>query len=90
MNVRQFAIAQGLSPLTLYVWRRKLGRTRARRGGAAVGGGLVAVKVVDRREIIATASEGFEISLANGDRVRVPTRFDAARLSELLSVLRAC
>lgn len=90
MSVRQFAIAQGLSPLTLYVWRRKLGRTRPRRGAAVVGGGLVAVKVVDSGDVNDRASDGFEISLANGHRVWVPTRFDAARLAELLTVLRAC
>ena len=90
LSVRSFALSRGLSPVTLYLWRGKLGRTRARRGGAVVGGGLVAVKVVDRRETIDTASDGFEISLANGDGVRVPTRFDAARLAELLAVLRAC
>jgi hypothetical protein len=50
----------------------------------------VAVKVVDRRDITDGASDGFEISLANGHRVRVPTRFDAGRLAELLTVLRAC
>ena len=90
MSVRRFAIAHGLSPLTLYVWRRKLGRTRPRRGRAVARGGLVAVNVVDRDDLGDQASECFEVSLASGHRVRVPSRFDAARLAELLTVLRAC
>jgi len=61
-SVRAFALARGLSPLTLYVWRRKLGRTRRRRAGAA-SSGLVAVDVVDRDRGVAEFSSGFEVSL---------------------------
>ena len=88
MSVRAFALARGLSPLTLYVWRRKLGR--ARRRGGVVSGGLVAVDVIERGGGGALISSGFDVSLVNGHRVHVPERFDAARLSELLGVLRAC
>jgi transposase-like protein len=87
-SVRAFALARGLSPLTLYGWRRKLGRTR-RRGGA-VNGGLVAVDVVEHQPVLAETSRGFEVLLANGSRVRVPLDFEAGRLAELLTVLRTC
>lgn len=88
MSVRAFALARGLSPLTLYVWRRKLGRARRRSG--VVSGGLVAVDVVERGGAGALISSGFEVSLANGHRVHVPGCFDATGLAKLLTVLRAC
>lgn len=90
LSVRGFALARGLSPLTLYVWRRKLGRTRRRKVGAAAGGGLIAVDVVDRDCDRGESSSGFEVSLANGHRVRVPADFDAAHLAKLMTVLRTC
>src|SRR5262249_60142097 len=39
LNLRAFARKHGLSPWTLYGWRRKLGRTRRRSGAEASGGG---------------------------------------------------
>jgi hypothetical protein len=89
LSVRGFALARGLSPLTLYVWRRKLGRTRRRRDDAA-SSGLLAVDVVDPDCVAGAISSGFEVSLANGHRVRVPANFNAARLVDLLTVLRRC
>ena len=90
LSVRGFALARGLSPLTLYVWRRKLGRARRRRSGAAGNGGLVAVDVVERNIVSGERSSGFEVSLANGHRVCVPAEFDSAGLAKLLTVLRTC
>lgn len=49
MSVGAFALARGLSPVTLYFWRRKLGRARRRREGTA-SSGMVAVDVVGRDE----------------------------------------
>ena len=89
MSVRRFAITHGLSPLTLYVWRRKLGRTRSRKTGADRAG-LVAVDVLERDDVGVDSFGGFEVSLSSGHRVRVPTNFDAAGLAKLLTVLRAC
>jgi transposase-like protein len=87
-SVRAFALERGLSPLTLYVWRRKLGRARSRSGSAA--GGLVAVDVIDRHGVDSGSLTEFEVLLANGTRVRVPRQFDPARLAALMAVLRSC
>ena len=88
LSVRSFAMSRGLSPVTLYVWRGKLGRTRRRAPAASAG--LLAVDVVGRDEQDVHRLDSFEVSLVNGHRVRVPPRFDAARLTELLAVLRGC
>lgn len=90
LSVRDFALSRGLSPVTLYLWRRKLGRTRRRREGAA-SSGMVAVDVVGRDERDAAKGvSGFEVLLVNGHRVRVPDQFDAARLADLMAVLLKC
>jgi transposase-like protein len=88
LSVRSFAMSRGLSPVTLYLWRRKLGRTRRR--AARVSAGLLAVDVVGRDEQDVPCLDSFEVSLVNGHRVRVPVHFDAARLTKLLAVLRGC
>jgi hypothetical protein len=88
LSVRSFALSRGLSPVTLYLWRGKLGRTRARVRAASEG--LLAVDVIGRDDRAAPRSSCLEVSLANGDRVRVPADFDWARLAGLLAVLRAC
>jgi transposase-like protein len=87
-SVRSFATDRGLSPLTLYMWRRKLGRTRRR---AATGnGGLVAVDLLGHSAVPAESSAGFEVLLASGDRVRVPRDISTSHLVELVRALRSC
>jgi len=87
VTAQAFARERGLSAWTLYGWRVKLGRTRRRRRR---GGGLVAVELVNGDLAAKGAGGWFEIELANGNRVRVPPDFEAARLSELVLALRSC
>ena len=86
-SLRAFAAERGLSAWTLYGWRRKLGRSRRRRRGA---GGLVAVELVEGVPAMEQVESRFEVVLADGCRVRVPADFEAARLAELIGVLRSC
>ena len=87
-SLRSFARAHGLSAWTLYGWRARLGRTRARRSGAAgeTTPDLVAVDVVGRdappREI--------EVVLADGVRVRVAHDVSLERLVAMVQALRSC
>ena len=87
-SLRAFAAERGLSVWTLYGWRRRLGRTRRRRSRGTSG--LVAVDVVDQVRPTSEATDGFELILSDGCRVRVPANFAAARLAELIAVLRSC
>jgi transposase-like protein len=88
--VRVFAEEHGLDPQRLYSWRRRF---------TAVAGGD---NTRFRELIVRPSSEisgqdvddsRFEIVLASGVVVRVPSKFDAAALARLLDVLsqaRAC
>ena len=85
-SMREVAWKCGVTPATLYAWRRRL-RERAARGG-----GLVAVNVVGRAGVARGAADsgGYEIVLPNGVTVRAPRDFDAGRVRELLDLVRAC
>jgi transposase-like protein len=88
LSLIEFARERGLSPWTLYGWRRKLGRSRRRRRGEVeeVQAGFVAVDVVGA----AAATSEIEVLLSDGVRVRVPRDVAIARLVELVRALRSC
>lgn len=88
VSMRHFARLAGVSACTLYAWKRRL----AADGTATTAGsgpGLVTVDVIGRG---ARPSEtgSYEIGFTNGTSLRVPSDFDAARVGELVLVLRAC
>jgi len=88
-SLRAFAAERGLSPWTLYGWRAKLGRTRARRGGRRTMGkdsGFVAVDVVGS----ARSVSDIEVLLVDGCRVCLPRDMAIDRLAELVRALRRC
>ena len=88
LNLVEFARECGVSPWTLYGWRRKLGRSRRRRRAAIKDSetGFVAVDVVGA----APATGEIEVQLSDGVRVRVPRDVAIARLVELVRALRSC
>ena len=88
LNLIEFSRERGLSPWTLYGWRRKLGRSRRRRRTEVEDGaaGFVAVDVVGA----AASTSEIEVLLADGMRVRVPRDVAIARLVELVRALRSC
>lgn len=82
-SMREVAWKCGVTPATLYAWRRRL----RERDDAA--GRLIAVDVVrDAAPVEARAS--YEVVLASGVTVRAPRDFDAGRVKELLELVRAC
>ena len=90
-SLRAFAAERGLSPWTLYGWRVKLGRARARRGSRraapqGIGAGFVAVDVVGGTQGVSD----IEVVLADGCRVCVPRDTTTVRLVELVRALRSC
>lgn len=88
LAVGEFARRRGVSPATLYWWRSQLSR-RDRRGR---GPKIVAVEMVGSDDVDAPKRDrGFELELAGGRRLHVPTHFDAGELSRLIAALeRAC
>jgi transposase-like protein len=90
LSMQRFAALHGVSACTLYMWRRRL--SAAASGAADDAPRLVAVDVVGsvRPAEVGTADDRYEIQLANGLSLRVPTDFVAARVAELVSTLRTC
>jgi len=76
-TVHAFCIEQGVTEASFYNWRKQL------RGDAPVRFALV-----DRRVDGSAATEGLEVMLASGERVRVGRGADAATLRTVLAVLR--
>lgn len=85
LPIREFCARQGLKPATLSWWRQELKRL----GGRQRTQEAVELVEIGRRGA-RPGDDRFEVELANGLRVRVPTRFDAAALKQLLGVLGAC
>jgi hypothetical protein len=85
LSMRQFAAQCGVSAWTLYQWNRRLavGRPTARSQASR----LLAVDVVGVHGAAGRAST-YELSLADGICLRVPHDFDAARVAELLALVR--
>jgi transposase-like protein len=82
-SMREVAGNQGVTPATLYAWRRRL----RERGEAPVG--LIAVDVMGGATPQEPSAQ-YEIALPSGVKIRAPRDFDAFRVRELLEAVRAC
>jgi transposase-like protein len=85
LSMRRFAALHDVSACTLYQWKRRLAADRDAQ--TCEGGRLLAVDVVDEGEA-RTRENTYEISFADGTCLRVPRDFDAARVAELVAVVR--
>jgi transposase-like protein len=79
--VSVFAAEQGLDPQRLYSWRRRLGKAEPTTFQEVIVRPASRISVTD-------GEAPFELVLASGVIVRVPTSFNAAALERLLEVLR--
>ena len=85
LSVAAFAEEVGVSPATLYSWRRRLrGEESASR--------LVQVDVVDdeREEPTETVRGGLALRVNDRFRIELPADFDGGALARLLEVLDEC
>jgi transposase-like protein len=83
-SVVAFAERLGMSPWTLYSWRKRYGSTRRRR---VPDTDLMLVPV----EIAGEEDPTAIVELAIGDvSIRVPSGFNEAELTRLLRVIRSC
>jgi hypothetical protein len=80
LSIRAFCEQHHLSQPSFYAWRREIQRRDA------VASPFVPVQVVADEELAPASS--FEIVLPGGATLRVPPRFDAASLRQLLAVLQ--
>ena len=92
LSVAEYAEALGLTPTTLYHWKRRLSGTTASRaersGMPARPEGLIRLSLPQRAAPAVHA--GFVVRVGGGRRVEVPDDFDGEVLQRLLSVLERC
>ena len=85
LGVAAFARERGIPVSTLRWWRSRQRESGARNGRRRRGRPPQLVEVIG--SAAASGAEGFEVTLRSGRMVRVPMRFDAAALRELLRTL---
>jgi transposase-like protein len=77
-SVAAFAARHGIDAHRVYQWRQRLGREAI---SPPTFVEVIEPEVKGRRQ-------AFEIELRSGDVLRVPPEFDAAAVSQLVSILR--
>lgn len=86
LSVTDFAATAGVSPWTLYEWRRRL--AGARGGGHDATPRLVEVSVVPSPP--PSMATGIGVHLRSGHRLDVRSGFDDHELRRLIGVLESC
>jgi hypothetical protein len=91
LGARQYAAATGLNANTLLYWRWQLGAGpgRAKRATPARAGFVEIVACETAPPARAETALPFEVVLASGLTVRVPTSFEVAALRRLVGALEA-
>jgi hypothetical protein len=90
LTAQQFAGEMGINAGTLQFWKYKLGKPEAkkpRRRQPRATAALVSSLIEVHPATSAIVETRFEIDLANGRRLRVPSVFDPSALKSLLAVL---
>lgn len=87
LHLTAFAIREGLSPLRLSRWRRRLGPVPASAPTFEEIPKSEIASAIDGDVAPPLVKEPFEIVLSSGRVVRVPTSFDAPALRRLLAVV---
>lgn len=86
LSVAAFARGTGLSPFTVYGWRRRLQRSEA----VSPLGDFFEVEVTQDAERAAVVCGSYVAEVVIADvALRVPAGFDGAELARLLDVLRS-
>jgi len=90
LTAREFATKSGLNAGTLSYWKWRLARAESQqptsRGRAARERGRSKGKLVELAPV-SLSDDRVEVELTSGHRLRLPARFDAESLAQLLSVL---
>ncbi len=89
LSVAEYAEEIGVTPTTLYSWRRRFESAPApkRRREAS---GLVRVQVRGEAEVPAGRTETFVVRVGRSRAIEVRTGFDADELARVIEVLEAC
>ena len=85
LDLRAFAVREGLSPQRLWRWRRQLAETAAPAFEEVVRPD--AASALHAEAPAPAWQERFEIVLKSGRVLRVPASFDASALRQLLTIV---
>ncbi len=88
LSMSDYAGLVGVTPATLYQWRRRLDSSPSTGPSSQESVGLVEVHVNDLA--LGQASEAITVRLPNGFEVEVSPTFDDETLNRLLRVLERC
>ena len=91
LSVAEYAAALGVTPATLYHWKRRVWckvREREHTVTRAASNGLIRVSLEKRPS--GEESDGFVVRLAGERCVEVPCNFDDAALERLLVIVDRC
>ena len=85
LSLAEFARQHGLSPQSIYWWRKRL-----RREDEAAPQQLIPVDLCDTPPLVSAATTRLEIAIGDDLELRLPIHTDVAVIAELVSALRAC
>lgn len=88
LSVAEYAEEIGVTPATLYNWRRRLGPVRSPKPRIEAAG-LVRVQV-RRAELAAARTEALVVRIGRDRSVEIRPGFDADELARVIEVLEAC
>ena len=88
LSVSEYAGQLGVTPATLYQWRRRLSGEDSGEFGTAGSVGLVEVTLEGNSSGISTRP--FVVRLGHGRSVEVPPRFDDTALMKIVATLESC
>ncbi len=88
MSVADFADELGVSPATLYLWKRRFAAEKPRAPGSPCLTGLI--EVFRKTEPLPAAADAVVIRLGSGRCIEVPKHFDDRDLVRLVEILESC
>jgi transposase-like protein len=89
LSVAEYAQEIGLTPTTLYRWRRRLESARSK-APLQEAAGLVRVQVRRDSELPDLRRETLVVRIERGRSIEIPPGFDSAELARVIGVLEAC
>lgn len=89
LSVAEYADEIGVTPATLYSWRRRLESASSPKPRREAPG-LVRVQVRRKAELPAARTEALVVRVGRSRSIEIPADFDADELARVIEVLEAC
>ncbi len=90
LSVAAFATELGVTPATLYQWKRRLSSAAEPQKASEELPGLVRVRVRESEAQLTGGPNALVVRLGRGRAIEVPLGFDADDVARLIAVVVAC